>query len=326
MPNHDVIGDVHGSADMLHGLLDQLGWAVGPDSIRCHSDPDRSVIFVGDLIDRGDGQLAVLETVRSMIDAGSARMVMGNHEFNAISYATAHPARPGDHLRSHSPKHDAQHKAFLEQLSADQRAEWIDWFRTLPLWLELDGLRVVHACWHQESIDVLEREFGGATFPAGDEFFVRANTKGDPIWTAIEVILKGPEIELGAYGLPPYLDKGGHVRKAARARWWSSGAQSARDLIDIPIGTVDENHAPYPEVPDAPCRPADRSFSYSDDIPVVYGHHWRRWEPDEDMDWTPLTACVDFSAVAGGHMVAYRWSGEPMIDPSRYVQFPPSTD
>jgi hypothetical protein len=31
----------------------------------------------------------------------------------------------------------------------------LSWFFTLPLWLGLEGLRVVHAAWHPASMDVL---------------------------------------------------------------------------------------------------------------------------------------------------------------------------
>jgi hypothetical protein len=47
-----------------------------------------------DLLDRGTAPHQALETVRSMVDSGTARIVMGNHEFNAISYATETPRRP----------------------------------------------------------------------------------------------------------------------------------------------------------------------------------------------------------------------------------------
>jgi hypothetical protein len=50
--------------------------------------PDRQAIFVGDLIDRGPRQVESVEIVRSMVDAGAAQIAMGNHEFNAIAYAT----------------------------------------------------------------------------------------------------------------------------------------------------------------------------------------------------------------------------------------------
>ena len=33
-----------------------------------------------------------------------------------------------------------------------QVEDTIDWFNTLPLWLELDGLRIIHACWDKPEI------------------------------------------------------------------------------------------------------------------------------------------------------------------------------
>ncbi len=41
--------------------------------------PERRLIFVGDLIDRGPKQQRVVEIVRSMVEHGDAIVVMGNH-------------------------------------------------------------------------------------------------------------------------------------------------------------------------------------------------------------------------------------------------------
>ena len=57
----------------------------------------------------------------------------------------------------------------------------------------------------------------------------------------------------------------------------------------------------------------DRSFVYTDDVPVFYGHYWREGSPEHLLDWTAHRACVDFSAVRDGTLVAYRWSGERAI-------------
>jgi hypothetical protein len=46
------------------------------------------MIFVGDFIDRGPQQREVLRIARAMCEAGSASAVLGNHEFNAIGWAT----------------------------------------------------------------------------------------------------------------------------------------------------------------------------------------------------------------------------------------------
>ena len=86
-----------------------------------YAHPERQAIFVGDLVDRGGEQLRVLEIVKRMVDAGSAQIVMGNHEFNAICYATEYPAGSGQYLRKHTEKNDNQHRAFLEQLTDEQR-------------------------------------------------------------------------------------------------------------------------------------------------------------------------------------------------------------
>jgi hypothetical protein len=66
-PAFDVIGDVHGEFDKLVALLARLGyWELGGT----WRHPDRTAIFVGDLIDRGPKQLATVDLVRAMVDAG----------------------------------------------------------------------------------------------------------------------------------------------------------------------------------------------------------------------------------------------------------------
>lgn len=86
---------------------------------------------------------------------------MGNHEFNAIAWATPDPVNDGDHLRPRlgdkGKKNRHQHQAFLAEIgedTADHRS-WIDWFRNLPLWIEEPGFRVVHACWSPRHVEAL---------------------------------------------------------------------------------------------------------------------------------------------------------------------------
>ena len=70
----DIIGDVHGCRAELETLLDRLGYVGG-----AHPD-GRTAIFVGDLVDRGPDSPGVLRLVMSMVAAGSALCVPGNHE------------------------------------------------------------------------------------------------------------------------------------------------------------------------------------------------------------------------------------------------------
>lgn len=305
---YDVIGDVHGSATKLEALLHQLGYTHDGSSWR---HPERTAVFVGDLIDRGDRQLDVVDIARRMVDHGHAHVMMGNHEFNAIAWATEHPDRPGAYLRQRTDKNRSQHAEFLKQVEEPpgKHRELIDWFRTLPMWLDLDGLRVVHACWHEPS-----QQDVGQRLDEGNTVLVAASERGTAEHRAIEWLLKGPEIPLPE-GFA-YLDKGGHLRRHARFRWWDPTATTLRRGALIPPGTSGDDGKPLAELPDEP-HGHDHLPTYTDTVPLVVGHYWETGTP------TPLArhvACVDYSAVKGGPLVAYRWTrGETEIHAANFV-------
>lgn len=82
----DIVGDVHGCASELEILLGKLGYRIerdGPEGFR-HYDVfhphGRRVIFLGDLVDRGPRSPDVLRLVMSMVEAGRALCVSGNHD------------------------------------------------------------------------------------------------------------------------------------------------------------------------------------------------------------------------------------------------------
>ncbi len=75
----DIIGDVHGCADELEELLRRLGYLC--DAAGWWSHPDgRTVVFLGDLVDRGPRIIDTLRTAMRMVAAGTALCVAGNHE------------------------------------------------------------------------------------------------------------------------------------------------------------------------------------------------------------------------------------------------------
>lgn len=284
----DVIGDVHGCHDELVGLLDGLGYSDASGTFRHRN---RTAVFVGDLIDRGPGQVQVLRTVRAMAEAGSAHVVMGNHEFNAIAYATPDPKNAGEYLRRHNPKNEKQHGEFLSQIGAgsSDHDEVIAWFSTLPLWLDLGDLRVVHACWDPKAM-------AGLGSPHVDhQVMVDASSDDHPSYGWVEHLCKGPEVRLPIGW--SFHDKDGHERFDARFRWWDPHARTYAESCLVPGNTV----LPDELVENPPVEP------YGDDVPVLFGHYWRSWS---EIEITPTTACVDYSAVKGGPLVAYRWSGE----------------
>ncbi len=305
----DIIGDIHGQADRLEGLLHKLGYRHTAGAWR---HPTRSVIFVGDLVDRGPHQLRTLQTVRAMVEAGSARMVLGNHEFNAIAWATPDPDLDGEYLRPRlgdkGAKNRHQHRAFLGEIaedSADHRS-WVDWFMEMPVWIETPDLQVVHACWsprHLEALRPLLRD--GERLSA--EAVLRGSRRGDPAYEAIETLLKGPEVPLPG-GLT-FKDKDGHVRDAIRMAWWRQEAQTLAEAYIGPPGVV---------IPHAPLPPSARFPEPA--RPTFIGHYWfpREAAPEPA---APKVACVDYSAGAGGPLVAYRFEGEAVLSRDQFVWF-----
>jgi hypothetical protein len=318
LSEYDIIGDVHGEGDKLEGLLKVLGYR---ESNGAYRREERTAIFVGDLIDRGPDQIRVVKLVRSMVDAGSARVVLGNHEFNAIAYATLDGH--GDYLRTHRGEKGAknldQHRKFLDQVTfgSPLHEELISWFKSLPLWLETRTFRVVHACWHDDSIESLRRR-GFERGLATDDLIHSANDKDSEEYRATETILKGPEISLKGYRA--FKDKDGNIRHDARLRWWVGEATTLSELAEIPGDAFDENDDTYPGLPDVPMTEA-HNFLYDPLAPpVFFGHYWRSGTPELAGS---NTVCVDFSAVQPrGSLVAYRHNDDGVLDVARFARYP----
>ena len=316
---YDVIGDVHGHADKLEGLLRKMDYEL-IDGTWQH--PERKAIFVGDLIDRGPRQVDSVMIAKRMVEGGHAYIVMGNHEFNAIAYATPHPNKPGDFLRTHwgklGRKNRKQHKAFLTAVGkySVRHKELITWFKTIPLWLEIDGLRIIHACWDLKSMEGLKSKLG-PNQTVTDELMVTMSTKGHQDYHDLEILIKGPEIEMPD-GFK-YKDKDEIVRSSARYAWWDPQASTFDVAARIPDNCKAVDGTPFPQLPAVPI-PSGNPEPYGDTIPLFFGHYWCT---DEDEIISDHAMCVDYSAGKGGPLKAYRWNGESKLDPSlNLVSFP----
>lgn len=304
MIKRDIIGDVHGHIDKLVILLHQLGYRRINGVMR---HPDRTAIFLGDLIDRGPGQLATVDLVKGMVEAGAAQCILGNHEFNAISWLTPNPEVPGKFLRDHDKLgNQQQHQAFLDEVKGTRHhQEIIAWFRTLPLWLDFRGCRIVHACWHEPSLRVLRPLLGpGNTLT--EAVIVQGNTRGHPVFKAIEAVCKGIEVRLPE-GVS-FADKDGKVRHEVRVRWWRPDARTYRGAAIVPRG--DKRLIPDMDLP-----PEAMPAVYSGP-PVFFGHYWFDGIPEVI---SGQFACLDYSVAGGGPLVAYRWDGEAQLSSGKLV-------
>ena len=306
---YDIIGDIHGQADKLHSLLAHMGYE---DRGGAYRHPNRKAIFVGDFIDKGPQQLESVDTVRRMVDAGTAQAVMGNHEFNAIAWHTPDPDLPGEYLRQHGGSwgdgNRKQHLAFLKEVDENRRLhkEIIDWFMTLPLWIDLPGIRVVHACWHDGYMNQL-RPFLTPANQLTSELLVSASRAGRMEYVAVEGLTKGLEVRLP--DSHSFKDKYGHTRHNVRIQWWEAEATTYRELALWP----DELREQLPAIP----LSHDARSPYDDTKPVFFGHYWMRGDLKTQ---TPTAACVDYSAAEDGPLVAYRWDGETALINDNFQQ------
>ena len=302
---YDFIGDIHGRADELTALLKKLGYSQKRGAYR---HPGRLAVFVGDFIDRGQKNKKVLQIVRAMMDAGTALAVMGNHEYNALCYHTPHPEKDGDYLRPHAYKNTAQHQAFLQEfpLGGNETREVLDWMSQLPLFLELEGARAIHACWHDETLSSISPLLRDGCLTS--ELLFLSTIKGSPAHNAIETLLKGPERDLPD-GLT-FQDKDGHARKSVRIKWWLSSPNSFQEMAMIQ-DSIRKTLPPQD-------FPPDQMIGYSDsDLPVFFGHYWLDNDPSVFAD---NVACVDYSVGnPGGKLACYRMSEEGGLSSQNFI-------
>lgn len=301
---YDIIGDIHGHADELKHLLKKLGYE---KSNGHYSHPERKAIFVGDFIDRGPKIRETLYLVKNMTDKGAAMAIMGNHEYNALCYHTQ--ISDGEHLRKHSENNTNQHKATLDQFE-DHENEWkeyLNWFRDLPVFLELKEIRVVHACWDPENIKAIP---GDLRFTK--EFLTELHTaehyKKSNLYIAIDECLKGREDVMpeGLY----FLDRYGKRRTEMRVKWYRDPRNCNYEeyyMEDVPDLTGKRVNLDY----------VKKDYFYPEgELPVFCGHYWFQGNPEVE---SKNIACVDYSVAKGGNLVAYRWNGEKELMNESFV-------
>jgi bis(5'-nucleosyl)-tetraphosphatase (symmetrical) len=117
---HYLIGDLQGCCDAFDRLLAEIGFS--PSRDRLH--------VLGDLVNRGPGSLAVLQTLSRL--GSSAGFVLGNHDLHLLAVAAG--VRP-PHRRD----------TLNQILHHPEREAWLDWLRQGRLAASAEGWLLVHA-------------------------------------------------------------------------------------------------------------------------------------------------------------------------------------
>jgi hypothetical protein len=262
----DIIGDVHGEMEVLERLLSHLGYDQDGESA-----DGRRLAFLGDLIDRGPDSPAVVDKVMNLVERGKAYCIMGNHELLVL---LGRPI-PGNGWFIQPNRLEKPGEFQSRHVDADKIDRYLRFFESLPIVLENESIRLVHACWHRPSIARLTRDMAlnlsitdlyrqyeidvrkkladaELAHMVEEENMFYSVALDDPDWNA-EVLPAHAEAEvIGQMGNPirvltsgasqvakkPFF-AAGQWRMADRQRWWDT---------------------------------------YDNKVPVIIGHFWRRFD------------------------------------------------
>lgn len=292
---YDVIGDVHGYAKLLKNLLQKLGYKKTSGG---YAHPDRMAIFTGDFLNRGPQIKKTVRIIRKMVENGNALAILGNHEINAII------ADIKD--KDGNPLVNPPLKNFISVLKtfnafSDKKKEWKshrNWLRTLPLFLELDGMRVIHACWADHAITYLRQNI-----PEGKikkKVFQKIYKKPDSeLARNIWLVTKGLQYKMP--GDLRIVNNKGVAPRSFRIRWWENPAGKTFEELSfeskykLPSYSVPEQILP-------------ECFPYPPDAPIVFFGHYCRLNGPHIIK--PNICCVDPCITNSHTLMAYRWNGE----------------
>jgi hypothetical protein len=300
---YDFIGDIHGYADKLEELLLKLGYKKDNG---VYSHPERKVFFIGDYIDRGLQIRQTLQIVRSMVESGNAIALMGNHEYNALCFHFQESE--GGHLRKHLIKNIIQHYETLRQFHNRQTEyeDYLEWFKSLPLFYETENFRAVHACWDETTIAFLKNKLVNDCLT--DELIYESAKKGSSLYKAVDLTLKGKEMKLPIG--KEFKDKDGTERHEFRTKWWEDPTKMTYKTYSVePIETLTEDKLELNSLDSL-------AFYQADSKIVFFGHYWLKGIPQF---FKPNICCLDYSVAKGGTLVAYRFSGEKVLDTGNLI-------
>jgi hypothetical protein len=218
----------------------------------------------------------VIELVRSLINDSRAQCILGNHELNALRhdkkdgnewyFDQGHPSSEKERpVCKPAPKGHAYHSFFL----------------SLPLVLEREDLRPVHAAWDSSATDKLRPSAGTSLDVFQHHETATRKHLEQPGGIAAEAMAEKEHYRAALFDRstrPPLLKNLGKYEELKQTM------NPVRVLTSGPERLADE-----PFFANGKWRMCDRVKwwnEYTDDIPVIVGHYWRiadhDGEPDEE--------------------------------------------
>lgn len=306
----DIVGDIHGEYDALLTLLHHLGY----DGLGEHPD-GRFLVFVGDFCDRGPDSPAVLSLIRRFVKSNKAMAVLGNHEVNLLRGDAKDGS--GWYFPQRYERDKIKYAPF-EIISPEGKSEVTEFLNDLPIALEREDIRIIHAAWIDEKIEEIRQiQLGnvGSAFLEWEEISRSRAAKYFPAMEE-EAAAWRHDLELFSFEPPNFP---AHAEYAAMI-------QMENPFKVLTAGVEKAGSSPF--YSSGRWRFAERVQwwnHYSDNVPIVIGHYWRKFglpvsrrpanlEPDLFVDYAPDSwhgakknvFCVDYSI---GGKFAFRKDG-----------------
>lgn len=314
----DIIGDVHGEYEALINLIILLGYDMDGN----HPN-NRKLVFVGDLCDRGPNSPAVILFVKNLVEKGNAQVILGNHELNLLQNKPKDGAGWYFEERFESDTHYTPFQAVKEE----DKEKIYNFLVNLPIALENDELRIVHAAWQNDKINQIRN------IPLGEvaneylnlEKNINAHISTSGLLAAYRAEQKKWDKE--------QVDPNAQLPFLEITSEYNVMHQMMNPLRVLTSGV--EKRCEFPFYASGKWRFVERCTwwnDYTDDIPVIVGHFWRRlsqletdpnrvevdvFEGIAPLEWHGAKGnvyCVDYSV--GGRFVE-RNNG---VEPGTYTQ------
>lgn len=258
----DIVGDIHGEYDALCALLKELGYTTDGR----HAE-GRHLVFVGDFCDRGPDSPAVINRARQMVEAGHAYAVLGNHEINLLR---DDPKAGSGWYFTERKASDMRDYAPFAQATAEEQHASKGFFLSLPLVLEREDIRIVHAAWCSESVKAVRN------IPTTEVVEAFKYWEEQSLAQVVEERLVEAKAQ-EKMDWPYSLEEEAHRPPLLRAHARLDVIEQNQNPIKVLTSGI-EQEADEPFYTSGKWRFAVRVpwwNHYEDEIPVIFGHYWR---------------------------------------------------
>ena len=259
----DIVGDIHGELEALTELLLHLGY----DARGRHPD-GRTLVFVGDFVDRGPDSPGVVSLVQLLVNTGRAVAILGNHEINLLrsdpkdGSGWFFDARLQSDLR--------KYPSFTRCYEPAERTQITQFLSELPLALERPDLRIIHAAWQADAIAQARRKPLGTARRAYDTWEAEASQAAHD-----KRITERMAEEKAQW--PHSLEDGNRRPPFLQAHCDNELNKSCFNPLKV-LTTGLERQTDTPFFAGNKWRFVQRHpwwDDYADDTPVIMGHYWR---------------------------------------------------